>query len=862
MFEVPYPEVEPVRRRLPGQASPGDWTVARVGVEMIQLLETTVAGHAERIGVGYEPLYTVPFGLTASASYAILDPVTSADKHWTGYAVELEWFAPPELSDHLIARAELDSIQGRYASFSVSVTTASNVDLLMGKLLLTATSAPRVKLCTEEPATFSSRQNSFLKSVRTNPALPLGWMSKVFVELENRKLLRSEFKVSAAVPFGAGLSLESDATLTIRLGPMAKSTVEFLIRADRPHEVNLSKPWPLTITCVLAGKEEKIVVPIRVPDPDPCQLFYLLTEDCETFDGGVKTGDYGASSSLGNANNFMDPEDYRVQMIEKPNRMNEIADEFGAKWTHFWCATQRFAVDWARGLSSTGAWDSIAADLDNSLRMGCVRHEYAPHIHFDYEPCSALPPQPRLVYDAVTDGILPTDYYDPITNPRHVYHDWDGASRGISYVKKLGDLCDGDSKAGSLRKVTRYLARLQSQVRYPLIARTGGFDFGKEPDDQRISTAAYRLNGLPGNSDATFPVDAFPTSNGFYWCQENDRSSPVERLEDAKLVQLGVSLQTDFLDLEGVNAWFSRNLKRIEGAGVRALSVMTHAMFMRGEPDPFRSLTGGSFAAFGKHLEYVRQKHPEVRFATASEALIEFLDYYSPVLRAYVEPNLLKGSRAGLSEHQVRLLGRGIRVDANHPAKVSCALPPSYDASEVAAARVFADGILAGEARPQDDRVRPEVEVTLTKRPRSLRLVVALRGAHANAVDEDLGVANDLALLRVRPPEQGRFSLDVLKLLLNPVAGGADPLGRRLHPVGCFGVGISLFHAFSGKLGFQPCKLKLRWRSFPPDSGYVYAESRQQGSVHFIDVTDDCGNTIVQSEVTLTRDVSAREASG
>ena len=164
--------------------------------------------------------------------------------------------------------------------------------------------------------------------------------------------------------------------------------------------------------------------------------------------------------------------------------------------------------------------------MDDAVRAGSHRHEYCPHIHFDYEPDSALPPQPRLLYDAATDGILPNDYYHPETNPTHRYHDWDGAARdGIQYVKTLGDWTDGDSKAGSLRKSLLHLARLQANRQAPAVGRTGSFDFGKRPEDQAISTAAYLANGLRGNSDAYRPGTAPVPGGQLFWCSEHDRAT-------------------------------------------------------------------------------------------------------------------------------------------------------------------------------------------------------------------------------------------------------------------------------------------------------------------------------------------------
>lgn len=863
MFQIPYPEIERVQRRQLGQANPGDSATARLAPGIIEFLETRIVGQAARIGEGYQAPYTVPFGLAATAAYAVIAPAAANGVQWTGRDIDIEWLAKPETGVGLTATAELESIDGHRARFRISSTSASGRLLLRGSLQLSSKTGPRQqnrKVSSEEPAGELLRPDGhrFLRSVRAVPLLRPGAKSTIHVRLENRSLFRAELTVLVKPPFGGGLSLDSDAEISIVLGRFSTKTLEFVVRADRPDEVNLSQPWALSVLAMRGGREEAIVVPIRVPDPEAPAIFYVLTEDCETFDGGPRTGDYGTSSCLGNANNFMDPEDYRIQMIDKPNRMNSIADQFGAKWTHFWCAPQRFAVDWARQQSATGAWDLLAGDLDASVRNGSERHEYAPHIHFDYEPTSLLPPQPRLLYDAATDGILPNEYYDPVTNPKHAYHDWDGSGRAIRYVKLLGDLSEIDSKAGSLRKTIRYLARLQANRRYSLIARTGGLDFGIEPEDQRISTEAYLRNGLTGNSDAAFAEDQLPLPNCFYWCQEQDRNLPIERLEQARLVQLAVSMQTDFTDVSQVNAWLTRNLRRMQRPGVRVLTSMTHAMFMRGDPDAFRSLTGGSFDGLRKHLEYVTREHPRVRFATATEALVEFLDYYSPELKAYVSPGLLQGESSTI-EHSVRLLGRGIRVDQGHPATLACPLPPIYEAGEIEMMTLIADGVEIGQMRPTDVSSRPQINATLTSRPNELRLRVTLRPevassgwlTHAGPIRaQEPAEPKRGPLLRVRPPERGVYSLDVLRLLMHPAAGGEEPLGRRIHPVGCYSVGISLHQAFSGRNEFEPCKLKLRWRKVPPDAGELLATKHQKGSMTFVRIIDEEGDCVVESEVT------------
>src|SRR5207244_4283786 len=116
--------------------------------------------------------------------------------------------------------------------------------------------------------------------------------------------------------------------------------------------------------------------------------------------------------------------------------------------------------------------------------------EYSPHIHFGFEPDSSLPPQPRLIYDLETDGLLPNEFYDPVANPDHQYHGWDGARKGIAYVKREGSFAEPDSKTGSFRRTMRHLSRLTFGGKVSLTTRTGACDFGRARQDVEVSTRA------------------------------------------------------------------------------------------------------------------------------------------------------------------------------------------------------------------------------------------------------------------------------------------------------------------------------------------------------------------------------------
>ena len=811
MIRIPRPRILWVRRRLPDRVTPGDTAQSRIEPGILTLLDGP-------LGAGYHPRYNIPVLLASTSAVAILAPAAH-DVDWAGRELEVEWYGVPCDRDAVLAEARLVEVADHQARFTTQGRTDTGALLYRGSLIMAALRDGHPIGHVGTPAKPAAPRS-----------IPLGQSAVIEVEV-------SSPNIAVHPPFGAGLSIEGPIQIT-------SGRVRFTVRADRPHEVNLGKPWELRIT---AG-DETVTIPILVPDPNPGRTFYLLTEDCETFDGGPLTGNYAGNEDLGNHNNFMDPEDYRCQMILKPARMNAIAERYGARWTHFYAATQRFGAEWAASQSTTGEWKKVVAEMDAAVRAGSRLHEYAPHIHFDYEPDSTLAPQPRLVYDAATDGILPNDYYHPETNPTHRYHDWDGAARGHSYIKPLGDFTVLDSKAGSMRKYLRHLARVQANRRAPLVARTGSYDFGATREDEAISTGAYDANGLLGNSDVYRVGKPHSPGGQLFWSTANDRHHAIAGLPEARLAQFAIHMDTDFHSAQSMNDWFAREWEATRGPGVHAILFTTHAMFIAGTPDRFRSLEGGTFAEIDKHLAWVRANYPEVEFATATEALLEYLDYYTPELKAVVEPRLCGGDPTkGLYQFPVRLLGQGIRVDPAHPTTMNIPAPAAFDPGEMLEMRVYQDGAVIAAATEFDPRRLPVLTVTLCNRS-PLRLELVIRPEAVKSVRSWFGEPEFYD-----PPDPRRPDLlcinetiDVLRFLMHPVAGHEEPLGRRLHPMG----GFALSMALSTCRG-TPRRAKLRWHK-PVDLASRYHAEERNGLIR---IRDDAGTLVASAEVTLRRDL-------
>jgi hypothetical protein len=272
----------------------------------------------------------------------------------------------------------------------------------------------------------------------------------------------------------------------------------------------------------------------------------------------------------------------------------------------------------------------------------------------------------------------------------------------------------------------------------------------------------------------------------------------------------------------------------------------------------------------------VREHYPRVEFATATEALLEYLDYSTPALDTYTDPRLTGGDPAsGRYEFWVRLLGRGIRVDEDRPAAVRIAAPACFSPAELLEMRVTQAGREIAAQVDFDARRQPVVSATLTSRA-PLWLTVVLRPeaiARALAWFQDAdGIAfydppesSEPDLLRIRPPaiegRRMRFFSDVTRLLMNPVAGHAEPLGRRVHPLGGLTIGAALTAALRSASEGRPeapqetvpRRLKLRWvHAIDLQSTFV-AEAETAGEGIAVRIHDDSGTLVAEAEVVVEK---------
>lgn len=200
-------------------------------------------------------------------------------------------------------------------------------------------------------------------------------------------------------------------------------------------------------------------------------IYYLLTEDNEiTLRYTQRMG-----------GNTLTRRAVEVMMIEKVDRLNEIAERHGAKWTHLTAVGTWDMAEYAAQQSND--WVGLRDALIDQVRRGAkAGHEYAPHPHAHWDPRTSLN---AAIWDAGRNGFVDSweDYYS-----------WTVGFR------RLGDFDELESAVGYLYDHKRRLMEITRAE--TVVQRTGGWQFGDTPALMHMSLTALRMNGILANSDA------------------------------------------------------------------------------------------------------------------------------------------------------------------------------------------------------------------------------------------------------------------------------------------------------------------------------------------------------------------------
>jgi hypothetical protein len=468
-------------------------------------------------------------------------------------------------------------------------------------------------------------------------------------------------------PYGYGLVAQGPLEQKIaRLAAGETVSLEWTVKAQRASTVNTGKPWELRL---LVNKSmAPAMARIDVIDPTPGQVFYVMTEDLEPIDAA------GYPTAWGNQNGWLDAEEFRVQLIDKAQALNRIAEKHGAFWTHYIAMPVMEAAEWAAAQSSQPDWRTTLEQVRASIRAESKRgHEYALHLHSDYDP---QVPGNVLSYNPATDGFW----------ANHLRHGW-----AHSFPVE-GDPGQRATRTGILFHYLRQLTKLTAD--FPtgevLTARTGSFDFGNGPESEAMSMRAYKAAGLWGNSDADGNAGGI-TSGEFlkavYLTPPDDINAPATDLKKLGLVQFRPTpRQLIMYDIDSA-AVMNEKVRQgmnlfVEGGrvrpGVMGITGFSHAMFIMGDGG-WKSTTGNHYQALDEHLAFLKQEFGEkglLRFGTATDLVRAYLDYYWPQPLVLLGP-LQQAAPNGL-EFSLDFIGRNIPVDRVHKHQLTLKVPLRY----------------------------------------------------------------------------------------------------------------------------------------------------------------------------------------
>lgn len=375
-------------------------------------------------------------------------------------------------------------------------------------------------------------------------------------------------------------------------------------------------------------------------------IYYILTEDNEiTLRYPIRMG-----------GEVLTREVFETLMIHKVDRINEIAEKYGAKWTHMTAVGPWFMAKYAE--KQSGDWAGLYDALVEQVRRGSAAgHEYAVHPHAHWDPRTSFN---AAIWDPEQNGFVDS---------------WEDYLSWTMGFMKVGDLDDLESSAGYLYDHKRRIMEITR--RETVVHRSGGWQFGNTPEQQVISLNALKMNGILANSDAdsnlTLSGNAgrlFHESTYFTAVDSiNERATsakeygtlefapnpiPIISFESNSVSQLN-------LKVDQAVAFYTDRFGRVT-PGVHFITGFGHAKNIMGGDGTWSSLEGGQFDVIDQHLAYVFEKYvniekPLIRFATATEAVLEYYDYYSerPVAVRSDEERQVADR---VFEYPIRVLGR------------------------------------------------------------------------------------------------------------------------------------------------------------------------------------------------------------
>ena len=490
-----------------------------------------------------------------------------------------------------------------------------------------------------------------------------------------RAVLKDCF-VMVLEPYGGGIRVSPRCTFKRQLHANCNVDFMFELLASRSSAVNCGSPWRVEFLLISGDQWEAIELDVDVIDRKEGQAFLVVSEDHET---GVRW-DKDRSGAI----NTIPLEQARTDLLDKPLVAKHLAEKYGVKWTHM------VDVGTAVGLIAyAGAydedWHSLFEDMrDYYKSVASHGHDCQLHLHL-----SAVPDSYFFCYE-----------FDPsvralrfkLDKKNRYFPGWQ-INSWANVTGRYGTNSEIDSRLGSLKRAKDVLERVlqESLPAYSVsLFRAGQWDLGRNLAEREKSILSLRRNSVVADSSATEGYSYYdrdfafgaPVSRAVYWTCENNPNERAVQLRDAGLVEvLPVTVP------EGrhpgsprhpakyiVDAYESLKQNGRIKAGRHIIMEMEHIVAINENRQSRDKLVEsyGDWKRIERHFRTVAKRCRGLRMVGSTEAIREWLDYYTPELTAVIGSPEVIDDRW---EFQVKFLGKDLLDGDRRPYVLRVPLP-------------------------------------------------------------------------------------------------------------------------------------------------------------------------------------------
>ena len=493
----------------------------------------------------------------------------------------------------------------------------------------------------------------------------------------------NNIQLACIEPYGWGIHCK---LINIEKVKKNQYSAYYKVTGKRDCKVNLGNPWKMNFVAYdeKNGHYNDKILDVCVNDTDEGKILFLITEDFECSEGPHK------NDATPNRND-LSVRETEIDLIQKGTKADSIANSYGIKWSHIADLGSSFLrLRWLAKVSQDSGWQKIHHEIRNYYSNSvAVGNDLQLHIH-SYN----IPGSPNFTqrYDRKSNQLVigSGKYHLSTPFPDGHFGAW------ANIYPELGYFDNTMSRITSLfRGLTVYENLLhKNNPNYRILFfRAGEWEFGISEEEMQKSIIALRKNKILAGSNAykgTFGQKNFTfhrrIGENAYFTSFNNIRKPARSLLDIGILEIVPVTELHHYshvrpidDPKSIRTAYDLcfdSTGKIK-SGVHLLMEMFHINRVNYGDARWDSLDSnyGDWLRMRRHFENVSRYATRAQFATVSQAIIDYLDYYTPDIVA-LRVNEQKEDETTYI-YDIKMIGSDIQIDPMHPHYVSIK-PPSY----------------------------------------------------------------------------------------------------------------------------------------------------------------------------------------